>query len=74
MFNPERFAIRLMVVQAVLFSMETALVHYLGQALSIVQFGAVRGLGGVLTSDVFLSFQAFLDDEKAAALPRVAPR
>ena len=40
MFNPERFAIRLMVVQAVLFSMETALVHYLGQALSIVQFGA----------------------------------
>jgi drug/metabolite transporter (DMT)-like permease len=53
MFNPERFAIRLMVVQAVLFSMETALVHYLGQALSIVQFGAVRGLGGVLTSMFF---------------------
>ena len=53
MFNPERFAIRLMVGQAVLFSMETALVHYLGQALSIVQFGAVRGLGGVLTSMFF---------------------
>jgi hypothetical protein len=42
MFNPERFAIGLMVVQAVLFSMETALVHYLEQALSIVQVGSIN--------------------------------
>src|SRR4030088_2907484 len=52
--SPEKFAIRLMVVQAMLFSAETTLIHYLGQAaISVVQFGAIRGFGGILTAMFF---------------------
>jgi drug/metabolite transporter (DMT)-like permease len=51
--SPEKFAIRLMVVQAMLFSAETTLIHYLGQAaISVVQFGAIRGFG-ILTAMFF---------------------
>jgi drug/metabolite transporter (DMT)-like permease len=49
----ERFAIRLMVAQAALFTIEVAIVHYLGPALSIVLFGALRGFGGVAVAMAF---------------------
>src|SRR5260370_2728976 len=51
--NQEHFAVRLMLTQQVLFSIEITLIHYLGPILSIVQFGAVRAVGGVLTAMLF---------------------
>jgi len=50
---PERLAICLMVMQGGLFSAETALVHHLGSAISIVHFGAIRGLGGIVMAMLF---------------------
>src|SRR6195256_3116387 len=50
---PERLAICLMVMQGGLFSAETALVHHLGSAISILHFGAIRGLGGIVTAMLF---------------------
>ena len=51
---PERLAICLMVMQGGLFSAETALVHHLGSAISIVHFGAIRGLGGIVMAMLFV--------------------
>ena len=50
---PERLAICLMVVQGGLFSAETALVHHLGLAISVVYFGVIRGFAGVVTAILF---------------------
>jgi drug/metabolite transporter (DMT)-like permease len=50
---PERLAICLMVIQGVLFSAETALVHYLGPTISAVHFGVIRGFAGVVTAMLF---------------------
>src|SRR3954447_16865955 len=50
---PERLAICLMVMQGGLFSAETALVHHLGSAISVVHFGVIRGFAGVVTAILF---------------------
>jgi drug/metabolite transporter (DMT)-like permease len=50
---PERLAICLMVMQGGLFSAETALVHHLGSAISVVHFGVIRGVAGVVTAILF---------------------
>jgi drug/metabolite transporter (DMT)-like permease len=50
---PERLAICLMVMQGGLFSAETALVHHLGLAISVVHFGVIRGFAGVVTAILF---------------------
>src|SRR5438270_13789576 len=50
---PQRVAICLMVIQGVLFSAETALVHYLGPTISAVHFGVIRGFAGVITAMLF---------------------
>src|SRR5882762_10657119 len=50
---PERLAICLMVIQGVLFSAETALIHYLGPTISAVHFGVIRGFAGVVTAMLF---------------------
>jgi drug/metabolite transporter (DMT)-like permease len=62
----QRFAVRLMVAQGVVFSVEVAIVHYLGSALSIVLFGTIRGLGGVLTA---MAFAGKLDVFRTQQLP-----
>jgi drug/metabolite transporter (DMT)-like permease len=51
---PERLAICLMVMQGGLFSAETALVHHLGSAISVVHFGVIRGFAGVVTAMLFV--------------------
>ena len=50
---PERLAICLMVMQGGLFSAETALLHHLGSAISVVHFGVIRGFAGVVTAMLF---------------------
>jgi drug/metabolite transporter (DMT)-like permease len=50
---PERLAICLIVMQGGLFSAETALVHHLGSAISVVHFGVIRGFAGVVTAMLF---------------------
>ena len=50
---PERLAICLMVMQGGLFSAETALIHHLGSAISVVHFGVIRGFAGVVTAILF---------------------
>jgi len=42
-----------MVMQGSLFSAETALVHHLGSAISVVHFGVIRGFAGVVTAIIF---------------------
>jgi len=42
-----------MVMQGSLFSAETALVHHLGSAISVVHFGVIRGFAGVATAILF---------------------
>jgi drug/metabolite transporter (DMT)-like permease len=67
----ERFAIRLMVAQGVLFSIEVAIIHYLGPALSIPLFGCLRGLGGVLMSMAFArQFNVFCTEQLPLQLLR----
>jgi drug/metabolite transporter (DMT)-like permease len=44
----ERFAIRLMIGQAVLFAGETAVIHHLGAGASIMQIALLRGAAGAI--------------------------
>lgn len=53
----QRFAISLMLLQQIIFSAEITLIHYLGQSLSMLQFGVLRGLGGII---VAVSFSLFV--------------
>ncbi len=46
--TPQRFAIRLMIAQAVLFTAETAAIHQIGSRLSVMQLALLRGAGGVV--------------------------
>src|SRR5580698_5605632 len=45
---PYRFAVCLMITQAVLFTAETAAVHQIGSRLSVMHLALLRGAGGVV--------------------------
>lgn len=45
--SSECFAIRLMIVQGVLFAVETAAIHQIGSRISVVQLALVRAAGGL---------------------------
>lgn len=46
--NGQRLAGLLMIAQAVLFTIETAMVHHIGAGASVMQLALLRGVGGVL--------------------------
>jgi len=46
--NGQRLAGLLMITQAVMFTIETAMVHHIGTGASVMQLALLRGVGGVL--------------------------
>lgn len=46
--NGQRLAGLLMITQAVMFTIETAMVHHIGAGASVMQLALLRGVGGVL--------------------------
>jgi len=46
--NSERLAIRLMIAQAALFAVETAIIHRIGAHASVMQLAFIRGAAGVV--------------------------
>lgn len=51
--NSERFAIRLMILQAVMFSAETVIIHQIGPQASVMQLALARAIGGLLLAFFF---------------------
>jgi drug/metabolite transporter (DMT)-like permease len=45
---PRRFAILLMIAQAILFAAETAAIHKIGTRISVMQLALLRGVGGMI--------------------------